>query len=88
MKGKYETTLRTGQIGKVIKIYSDDTTFLKIFETSIDDPRVLRYVTESTHSVTDIQVINFALMKGMKRFIRPKRIIQSLSLHALQQKQI
>ena len=50
LNGKYVTTSRTGQIGKVLKTYSDDRTdsaLLKIFETAIDDPRVLTHTDDS-----------------------------------------
>lgn len=67
LNGKYVTTSRTGQIGKVLKVYSDDSTdsaLLKIFETTIDDPRVLTYIGDLINPVTDIDVINFQIDEG------------------------
>ena len=57
LNGKYVTIPRAGQIGKVLKTYSDDNTdsaLLKIFETTIDDPRVLTYKGHPIYLVIDI----------------------------------
>ena len=61
LNGQYVTTSRTGQIGKVLKTYSDDLTYSAL---TIDDPRVLTYVGDATNPVTDIDIIKFRIDEG------------------------
>ena len=66
LNGEYVTTFRMGQIGKILKTFFNGGTYsalLQIFETAIDDPRVLTYTPDFICLVTEVDVIYFLIDK-------------------------